>query len=667
MTTKKDFGNFLEIKDLLNSYIKKVPDNKYELIYGAKLAGANLENEDKDDENVHKFLILCGKSLAPTQYEFFIVEYLLDFGYETTKLIREFDFKNLTQVGVQDYQEAFLQLVFDTKPYDFFFEKKKPRDAMLWSILTLFYKVRGKYPILGKVDLTELDKLAEKNKFNTFHSVFNAELELNPDVAPRTESFSPVKENAEDDSENEDNRRDAISSVVDPTSERLGMLNTLANSKNLKADYKLVEKKLFNERQGILQGIVQKLQEKDEDASKLQTQITKIDEHLTKMQQTFEKHKAKVTKLRAIISSVEKMNSRIYQEQKNKKMLSIYLHKLITKFEITPQMEDLLLQPGMDASCIPDICEILAKLNQIIHDDENYGETMAVELSKERARKLFSDFIIQFTANTAAILQHVLSNSKFKQTLPSIFITFHYKIANNAVMGYFDERKELLKIVHTHSSESQWKEFVHTLSSGLHEEIAEYCKFRKTTLENSFEKILLPMASIQDFSFLELPANCLEDSRNQKPDVVIAWQFLVHMNELEGNEEYWRKILDPTDTGKTAEMGINQLFSVIYSDLQDNIIHIIEGVSRRNPTLLAPFYMACLQLSDTYKLGSIPYKLFEEISNSVQNFETKYDFKSEALKKIVYAVEETCGDIFGDFLVFLLFLHSILECTINET
>ena len=40
------------------------------------------------------------------------------------------------------------------------------------------------------------------------------------------------------------------------------------------------------------------------------------------------------------------------------------------------------------------------------------------------------------------------------------------------------------------------------------------------------------------------------------------------MDELEGNEIYWRKMLDPEKTGKTPEMGINALFSVIYSDLR---------------------------------------------------------------------------------------------------
>ena len=63
---------------------------------------------------------------------------------------------------------------------------------------------------------------------------------------------------------------------------------------------------------------------------------------------------------------------------------------------------------------------------------------------------------------------------------------------------------------------------------------------------------------------------------------------------------------------------------------------MIEGVAKRNPVLFAPFYSATLQLSDTYKLGSIPYKLFEEIATNVKDFQPKYEFSSEALKKVVY-------------------------------
>ena len=93
------------------------------------------------------------------------------------------------------------------------------------------------------------------------------------------------------------------------------------------------------------------------------------------------------------------------------------------------------------------------------------------------------------------------------------------------------------------------------------------------------------------------------------------------------------------------------MLSELYGDLQDNIIDIIDGVAKRNPMLYAPLYTAMLQLADSYKLGSVPYKLINAITKNVKDFKVKNEFKSEALKKVIYSVVETCDDIFNDFMV----------------
>ena len=73
------------------------------------------------------------------------------------------------------------------------------------------------------------------------------------------------------------------------------------------------------------------------------------------------------------------------------------------------------------------------------------------------------------------------------------------------------------------------------------------------------------------FSFLELPPFLPENSKNLKIDVAIAWQMIVHMDELESNEEYWRKILDSEKTGKSYDVVITHIErmseSIIYSEL----------------------------------------------------------------------------------------------------
>ena len=56
---------------------------------------------------------------------------------------------------------------------------------------------------------------------------------------------------------------------------------------DLKAGYKQVEKKLFNEKQGMLQEIVTKIKEKEGDSAKLLQCNTVIEEKLTQLQNTF--------------------------------------------------------------------------------------------------------------------------------------------------------------------------------------------------------------------------------------------------------------------------------------------------------------------------------------------------------------------------------------------
>ncbi len=98
-------------------------------------------------------------------------------------------------------------------------------------------------------------------------------------------------------------------------------------------------------------------------------------------------------------------------------------------------------------------------------------------------------------------------------------------------------------------------------------------------------------------------------------------------------------------------MGINYMLGILYGDLQENIVIMVDGVAKRNPMLYSAFYMATLQLSDTYKFETIPFKLLELISNNVKDFKTKCAFKSEALKKVAFAIEDSCSEIFSDFLV----------------
>ncbi|MDR3548008.1 MAG: hypothetical protein P4M11_07055 [Candidatus Pacebacteria bacterium] len=191
-----------------------------------------------------------------------------------------------------------------------------------------------------------------------------------------------------------------------------------------------MEKKLFAERQCIMQEIARRIKGKEDDTAKLVESSVAIDEQLAKMQATFgtaqfpqhlriEKHKARVTKLRAIISSVEKMNNRIYQESHNKKALSIHLHNLISKFEITPEMENLLMQQQVDAGSISDVCSALVQIHQMLGDTGDFGDIVAVKAAKEKAQQLFDTFIVQFTYGTASVLKYVLT-TKSKQILPSM-------------------------------------------------------------------------------------------------------------------------------------------------------------------------------------------------------------------------------------------------------
>lgn len=269
-----DHGDYISVSSLIGSYIDKISKGQYEPVFAAKLM------ESSSEEGTSKFFALCGKELSSTQWQFFAVEGLVDFGVSAVKTSREFQLKDLRQVATNCYQEAFAQLTFDAKTIGLSFEKKKPRDAMLWCLLTLFYKVRGKYPELDNINFEALDKLAEKDKFKQFHKVFRIDLELNPDVLVKSTKFSKNYDPSDDE-------EDKGLGTAESSSERLELLNSLSNSKDLKEDYKLIQKKFYVERQKILERLVKCIEDKEGDKNKLLNFIAKIDEMFNSMQQSF--------------------------------------------------------------------------------------------------------------------------------------------------------------------------------------------------------------------------------------------------------------------------------------------------------------------------------------------------------------------------------------------
>jgi hypothetical protein len=202
--------------------------------------------------------------------------------------------------------------------------------------------------------------------------------------------------------------------------------------------------------------------------------------------------------------------------------------------------------------------------------------------------------------------------------------------------------------VQIHATEQQWKSLVEKLAEGLHGQIKEHCKYRREVLETALEKVMLSAGA--SLNFIKFPLSLLESSKEVQADLIVAGHLILHFDELEGNEEYWRKLLT-ADEGKNPDIGINCLLSILYNDLHDNLMKVVDEVAKRNPLLYAVFYTSMLEVLDAYKLGSVAFKLLGSISSNIKSFKVKHEFGSEGLKKVVYNLEETCEDAFNDFLV----------------
>ena len=151
-------------------------------------------------------------------------------------------------------------------------------------------------------------------------------------------------------------------------------------------------------------------------------------------------------------------------------------------------------------------------MNEIINDQQDYGDIDAVRKSKDRAKKCIETFIVQFSKTISSMMSYVLSQ-KHKQNTPSITII---TIANNAIKGFFNDRKELLVLVQKYSTDEQWKGFIIKLSEGLHSQLKEYCKYRKEILIDMFEKAYPLDSESKGFSFIEFPINLLDGSKELK-------------------------------------------------------------------------------------------------------------------------------------------------------
>lgn len=217
---------------------------------------------------------------------------------------------------------------------------------------------------------------------------------------------------------------------------------------------------------------------------------------------------------------------------------------------------------------------------------------------------------------------------------------------------YLDERAQLIASIQKYSSEGQWKHFISTLAEGLQKQMAEYCKYWQGELVIALEKNLMAKEKGAKFNFLNFPVVLYENSAEQKVDLVITGKFIGFMDQLEGNEAYWRKLLDAGKTDKSPDIGINHLLSEVYSELQNTLVEIIEDLARRNPLLYAPICMTTLQLADSYKQGFVSTKLLGNIAGEVPEFSVRHEFLSEALRQVAYNLEDNCDELFGDFLVF---------------
>jgi hypothetical protein len=271
-----EFVEYKRVSDSIGGCIAKVA--AYVPIFSVKL----LNSAEEINVKYFRILSLCGKRQAPNKWQFFVVEGLMNPAKQSITLTKEFALKDLKRVAFSNTKENYVQFGFGSKNVDYAFEKIKPRDAMLWCLLTLFFKTNGKYPELVRVNLVELDKLAECNKFSAFHGVFKMKLEIE---SINKSTMTPLKGDQASDEERMEVEEELTE--VEAASERLGVLKTLSNSKNLKEDYKQIQRKLYSERQQIVQGIINCMRDKEKDKKKLLDYTDKIDNQFSKMQAIF--------------------------------------------------------------------------------------------------------------------------------------------------------------------------------------------------------------------------------------------------------------------------------------------------------------------------------------------------------------------------------------------
>lgn len=271
-----DFTEYKKTSDTIGACINKLPKSIYIPVFSTRLLRSAEESNSS-----FRVLSLCGRKLSPVMWEFLLVEGLMDPAKKSVTVANEFALKDLTRVALSNAKENHVQFSFGARSADFAFEKLKPRDAMLWSLLTLFFKATGKYPELVRINLVQLDKLADRYKFGGFSSVFAMKMEQS-DKGEKRPTMAPLKGDAELDEEAEEELTE-----VEAASERLGVLKTLSHSQNLKADYKEIQKKLFNDRQQIMQEIIGNMRDKEKDKKKLLNYTDKIDDQFGKMQLIF--------------------------------------------------------------------------------------------------------------------------------------------------------------------------------------------------------------------------------------------------------------------------------------------------------------------------------------------------------------------------------------------
>ena len=275
-----ELTEYKKTSDTIKKYIESILQMSYNAIFSVKLLVSNSE-VNNIDRNLHNTFSLCGKRNSATNWEFFIVEGLINIKNKSITIKQEFNINNLLKIATNSSRENIVCFGLPENNIGFTFEKKKARDIMLWCILTLFYKTHGSYPEIYKVDLIYLDKLAERDHLASLHIVFSIKLEPIPMINKKAKG--PAKG---DDMSDED-----IDINIDESNEdkekKMKILDALSKSKNMKADYKLMQKKMFAEKQKIYDGLVKCINKKQDDKNKMINYTEQIDEQFEKMQTIF--------------------------------------------------------------------------------------------------------------------------------------------------------------------------------------------------------------------------------------------------------------------------------------------------------------------------------------------------------------------------------------------